>query len=132
MLLKILKGKIHRAVVTEADLDYVGSVTVDSDLLESAGILPHEAVEIYDITNGARLTTYALRGEPGSGTLCINGAAAHLVKKGDLVILCAFAMMDAFEAETFQPRVVLVDKKNAIRSVSRYVDGIFMENGKTP
>lgn len=131
MLLKILKGKIHRAVVTEADLNYVGSVTVDSDLLEASGILPHEAVEIYDITNGARLVTYALRAKPGSGTLCINGAAAHLVKKGDLVILCSFALMDAFEAETFQPRVVLVDNKNAIRSVSRYVDGVFVENGKT-
>lgn len=127
MLLTILKGKIHRATVTDADLAYEGSITVDAALLEAAGILPHEAVDIYDITNGARLTTYTLEAPPGSGVVCINGAAAHHVKKGDLVILCAYALMDPMEAKAFQPKVVLVDEKNKRVSVSRYVSGRLKE-----
>jgi aspartate 1-decarboxylase len=123
MLLTILKGKIHRATVTDADLAYEGSVTVDGALLEAAGILPHEAVEIYDVTNGARIKTYTLEAPRGSGILCINGAAAHHVKKGDLVIVCAYALMETIEARSFQPRVVLVDGANKIVSVSRYVSG---------
>jgi aspartate 1-decarboxylase len=123
MLLTILKGKIHRATVTDAELAYEGSITVDAALLEAAGILPHEAVDIYDVTNGARLTTYTLEAPPGSGVVCINGAAAHHVKKGDLVILCAYALMDPMEAKAFQPKVVLVDEKNKTVSVSRYVSG---------
>ena len=123
MFLNILKGKIHRATVTEADLEYEGSVTIDRDLLDASGILPHESVDILDVTNGSRLTTYVLEGPRGSGTLCINGAAAHLVNKGDLVIICAYALMDPVEARSFRPRVVLVDEKNAIRSVGRYRDG---------
>lgn len=129
MLLTMLKGKIHRATVTDADLAYEGSVTVDRDLLEAAGILPHQAVDIYDVTNGARLTTYTLEAPAGSGTLCINGAAAHHVKKGDLVIVCAYALMDPEEAETFRPKVVMVDRENRILAVSRYVSGRLQKPG---
>lgn len=107
-------AKIHRATVTQADLHYVGSVTVDQDLLDAAGILPFEQVDIYDITNGARLTTYALPGERGSGVIGINGAAAHLVKPGDLVILVAYGVFDEEEARNLKPTVVLVDERNRI------------------
>ena len=120
MFLRILKGKIHRATVTDADLDYQGSVTVDADLLDAAGIVPHEAVSIYDVTNGSRLETYALKGERGSGTVCINGAAAHLCHRGDLVILCAYALMDPEEAAAHRPPVVFVDGTNRIVRVGRY------------
>ena len=129
MLLNMLKAKIHRATVTDADLAYQGSVTVDRDLLEASGILPHEAVDIYDVTNGARLTTYTLEAPAGSGTLCINGAAAHHVKKGDVVILCAYAHMEPEEAGAFQPKVVLVDGANRVVSVSRYVSGRLHHSG---
>jgi len=118
MLLTLLRAKIHRATVTDANLDYEGSVTVDTDLLKAAGILLYESVDIYDITNGARLRTYTIPGTPGSGTLCINGAAAHLVKKGDRVILAAYAQMTPEEARTHHPRVVLVDGENRILKVS--------------
>ena len=127
MLVTMLKGKIHRATVTDANLEYEGSVTVDSSLLEASGILPHEAVDILDVTNGARITTYTLAGPPGSGMVCINGAAAHLVKKGDLVILVAYAHMDPLEARSYQPTVVLVDEKNRIRKVSRYRAGVLVD-----
>jgi aspartate 1-decarboxylase len=123
MFLNILKGKIHRATVTEANLEYEGSVTIDRTLLDASGILPHERVDILDVTNGSRLTTYALEGARDSGTLCINGAAAHLVNEGDLVIICAYALMDPVEAKSFRPRVVLVDDGNRIKSVGRYRDG---------
>jgi aspartate 1-decarboxylase len=106
-----LKSKIHRAVVTDADLDYEGSVTIDEDLLEAAGIWEYESVHVWNITRGARLQTYAIRGERGSGVLCINGAAAHLNKPGDLVILASFAES---EARSFEPTVVLVDALNRI------------------
>ncbi|MER3536765.1 MAG: aspartate 1-decarboxylase [Thermus sp.] len=112
-------AKIHRATVTEANLDYVGSVTVDQDLLEAAGILPYEQVDIYDLTNGARLTTYAIPGERGSGTIGINGAAAHLVKPGDLIILVAYGVFDEEEARALKPTVVLVDEKNRILEVRK-------------
>ncbi len=120
MLLTMLKGKIHRATVTDANLDYEGSVTVDSGLLEAAGMLPYESAEIYNITNGSRLRTYILPAEKGSGTVCINGAAAHHARKGDLVILAAYAMMEAAEAAAFHPVVVLVDGRNHVIKVSRY------------
>jgi aspartate 1-decarboxylase len=126
MMLTMLKGKIHRATVTDANLEYVGSVTIDSTLLEASGILPHEAVDILDITNGARITTYALAGPPGSGMICVNGAAAHLVHKGDLVILCAYAQMEPAEAEVFEPTVVLVDEANHIAQVSKYRAGLLV------
>ncbi|GLV48262.1 aspartate 1-decarboxylase [Thermus sp. LT1-2-5] len=112
-------AKIHRATVTQADLHYVGSVTVDQDLLDAAGILPYEQVDIYDITNGARLTTYALPGPRGSGVVQINGAAAHLVKPGDLVILVAYGVFDEEEARELKPTVVLVDEQNRIVEVRK-------------
>ncbi|WP_191931652.1 aspartate 1-decarboxylase [Arthrobacter bussei] len=110
----MFKSKIHRATVTHADLHYVGSVTVDLDLLEAADILPGELVSIVDITNGARLETYTIAGERGSGVLGINGAAAHLVHRGDLVILITYAQMTTEEARSFLPTVVHVDADNAI------------------
>ncbi len=114
MLRTMLKSKIHRATVTGADLDYVGSVTVDADLLDAADLLPGEQVAIVDITNGARLETYVIPGERGSGVLGINGAAAHLVHPGDLVILISYAAMDDREAREFRPRIVFVDERNRV------------------
>ncbi|MGN0065606.1 MAG: aspartate 1-decarboxylase [Nocardioides sp.] len=114
MLRTIMKSKIHRATVTQADLHYVGSVTVDADLLDAADLLPGELVHIVDITNGARLETYTIAGERGSGVIGINGAAAHLVHPGDLVILIAYGQMETAEALTYEPHVVFVDADNAI------------------
>jgi aspartate 1-decarboxylase len=110
----MMKSKIHRATVTQADLHYVGSITVDADLLEAADLLPGELVHIVDITNGARLETYTIAGPRGSGVIGINGAAAHLVHPGDLVILIAYAQVDDVEAASLEPRVVFVDGRNAI------------------
>lgn len=110
----MLKSKIHRATVSQADLHYVGSVTVDEDLMEAADLLPGEQVSIVDITNGARLETYVIKGERGSGVLGINGAAAHLVHPGDLVILISYAQMETAEAAAYEPRVVFVDGDNRI------------------
>jgi aspartate 1-decarboxylase len=110
----MLKSKIHRATVTQADLHYVGSVTVDEDLMEAADLLPGEQVAIVDITNGARLETYVITGPRGSGVIGINGAAARLVHPGDLVILIGYGVMDSAEARTFVPRVVFVDAENRI------------------
>jgi len=110
----LLKSKIHRATVTEAQLDYPGSVTVDTELLEAADILDHEQVHIYNITTGARLTTYAIPGTPGSGEICINGAAAHLAKPGELVIIASYAEYDDEELREYEPRVILVDEHNQI------------------
>jgi aspartate 1-decarboxylase len=108
------KAKIHRATVTHADLDYEGSVTIDEDLLEASGILEYEAVHVWNVTRGTRLQTYAIKGERGSGVICINGAAAHLNRPGDLVILAAFAELEEAEIAAFRPTVVLVDGKNRI------------------
>jgi aspartate 1-decarboxylase len=108
------KSKIHRATVTHADLDYEGSVTIDEDLMDAAGIWDYEAVHVWNITRGTRLQTYAIRGERGSGVICINGAAAHLNRPGDLVILATFAEMEEAEARVHQPKVVLVDRANKI------------------
>lgn len=112
MKLNMFKSKIHRATVTHADLSYEGSVSVDSDLLDAAGILPYEAVHIWNVTRGSRLTTYALPGQRGSGSVCVNGAAAHLNQPGDLVILATFAEMTPEEARRHVPTVVRVDAKN--------------------
>lgn len=109
---RMFKSKIHRATVTHADLHYEGSVTIDQDLLDQADILPHEAVDVWNVTRGTRLTTYALPGPRGSGVVCINGAAAHHNKPGDLVILATFAEMDDEEARRHVPRVVRVDRHN--------------------
>jgi aspartate 1-decarboxylase len=114
MLRTMMKSKIHRATVTQADLHYVGSVTVDEDLLEAADLLPGELVHIVDVTNGARLETYTIAGERGSGVLGINGAAAHLVHPGDVVILIAYGQMDTTEARELRPNVVFVDAENRI------------------
>ncbi len=112
-------AKIHRATVTQADLHYVGSVTVDEDLLDAAGILPYEQVDVLDITNGQRLTTYAIIGPRGSGVIQINGAAAHLVSPGDLVIILAYGVCSEEEARAMKPTVVMVDDKNAIVEVRK-------------
>ncbi len=112
MFRTMLKSKIHRATVTHADLHYVGSVTIDADLMEAADLLEGEQVTIVDIDNGNRLVTYAITGQRGSGVIGINGAAAHLVHPGDLVILIAYATMDDAEARTHRPRVVFVDAAN--------------------
>ncbi len=114
MFRTMMKGKIHRATVTQADLHYVGSVTVDEDLLDAADLLPGEQVDIVDITNGARLTTYVIPGQRGSGVIGINGAAARLVQPGDLVILISYGLVDDAEARGFQPRVVHVDAANRV------------------
>jgi aspartate 1-decarboxylase len=110
----MLYAKLHRVTVTQADVGYVGSVTIDRTLLEAARLLPGERVDVVDVTNGARLTTYVIEGEAGSGQICINGAAAHLIHPGDLAIIIAYAQMDEAEARTFVPRVVFVDDKNRI------------------
>jgi aspartate 1-decarboxylase len=110
----MFKSKIHRATVTQADLHYVGSVTIDADLMDAADLFPGEQVAIVDITNGARLETYVISGERGSGVIGINGAAAHLVSPGDLVILISYAQMTDAEARAFQPSVVHVDAGNRI------------------
>lgn len=114
LLRPMMVGKIHRATVTAADLHYVGSVTIDADLLDAADLLPGQQVDIVDITNGARLTTYVIPGERGSGIVCINGAAAHLVHAGDLVIIIAYGMLDDAEARSYEPAVVFVDENNRI------------------
>jgi aspartate 1-decarboxylase len=114
MLLTMLKAKLHRATVTEADLNYVGSIAIDAALLEQSGILPNEQVDVLDITNGARLTTYAIEAPAGSGTIGINGAAAHLVEPGDLVIVVAYAQMDEREARIHKPKVLQLDTKNRV------------------
>jgi len=110
----MMKSKIHRATVTQADLHYVGSVTIDSTLMEAANLWEGEKVDIVDINNGARLSTYCIAGEAGSGIISINGAAARLIGPGDLVILIAYGMMDEDEARNFQPNVVFVDENNKI------------------
>jgi len=114
----MFKSKIHRATVTEANLEYEGSITIDQDLMEAADMLPNEEIHVWNIDNGARLSTYILPGPRGTGTVCINGAAAHLVKPGHKVILATFAQMDAEEARNPKPTVILVDQDNAIKETS--------------
>ena len=119
MLRNFLLGKIHRATVTRADVDYVGSITIDVALAEAAGFQENEKIDIYDVTNGARLSTYVIPGARASGEVGINGAAAHLVRPGDLVILAAYGWMSADEATTNRPRIVHVDAKNRITELVR-------------
>jgi aspartate 1-decarboxylase len=136
MLRTMLKSKIHRATVTQADLHYVGSVTVDEDLMDAADLLPGEQVTIVDVTNGARLETYVIAGPSGSGVLGINGAAAHLVHPGDLVILIAYGQMDDAEAREYRPRVVFVDGDNRVLDSSadpgRAPAGFGLRSGAVP
>lgn len=110
----MLHGKIHRATVTEADLHYVGSLTVDTDLLRAADILPNEQVLVVNLANGARLETYAIEGPAGSGVICANGAAAHHIHPGDIVIIMSYHLVDDAEAKSVRPRVVFVDQHNKI------------------
>jgi aspartate 1-decarboxylase len=119
VLRHLLLGKLHRVTVTRADLDYVGSITIDPVLVEAAGFLENEKIDIYDVTNGARLATYVIPGERGSGEIGINGAAAHLVRPGDLVILAGYGWMTAEEAAAHRPRVVHVDARNRIVEIAR-------------
>lgn len=112
---QILKSKLHRAVVTQADLEYEGSVTIDQNLLDAADIVENEAVHVWNITQGTRLVTYALNGPRGSGVVCINGAAAHLMSPGDRVIIATFVDMEDSELATFQPKIVLLDDDNRIK-----------------
>ena len=120
MEITLLKAKIHRAVVKQADLDYVGSITIDAHLLRESGILEYEKVEIADITNGNRLETYAIAGEAGSGIICLNGAAARCVEAGDKIIIMAYAYMTPEEAENHHPTVLFVDEDNNIVRKATY------------
>jgi len=115
----MLKSKLHRATVTHAELDYEGSCAIDQDLLDAAGILPFEQLHIYNVSNGERFTTYAITAPRGSGTIGVNGAAAHKAGPGDLVIICTYADMDASEARLFQPALVYLDGNNRITHTSR-------------
>jgi len=114
----MLKSKIHRATVTEANVEYEGSITIDPDLIEAADILPYEQVDVLDITNGNRLQTYVIEGERGSGEICVNGAAAHLVKPHDLVIICSYVQLDDAACRGYEGIRVFVDRGNAIREIS--------------
>ena len=118
MILSLLKSKIHRATVTEADLHYVGSITIDADLMDAAGVIEYEKVQILNITNGNRLETYIIRGKRGSGQVCINGAAAHLIHEGDLVIIVAYCQLSDEESRYHQPQIVYVDADNRVLSKS--------------
>ena len=120
MTLTMLKGKIHRAVVRQAELNYVGSITIDSELMEAAGILEYELVQIVDVENGNRFETYTIAGEKGSGMICLNGAAARQVAVGDHVIIMCYAQMSEQEAKEHKPYVVFTDEDNHIASISRY------------
>ncbi|MBR1952767.1 MAG: aspartate 1-decarboxylase [Lentisphaeria bacterium] len=119
MLLEMLKGKIHRARITQCDIDYEGSLEIDIDILEKAGILPYEKILVVNATNGKRLETYAIPGKAGSGTFCLNGAAAHRGSVGDIITIMCFANFTPEEAQTFLPRVVVMDEKNQITAIRR-------------
>ena len=120
MNLTMLKGKIHRATVVQAELNYVGSITIDEDLLDAAGILEYEMVQIVDVNNGARFETYTIAGERGSGMICLNGAAARCAEVGDKVIIMAYCQVDSKEAKELKPKVVFVEEDNKIKEITRY------------
>jgi len=120
MLRMMLNSKIHRAVVTEADLNYVGSITIDQDLLDAVGMLPNEKVHIVNNNNGARFETYIIAGERGSGVICVNGAAARLVQRGDVVIILSYAYVMNDEAKDHKPTVAIMDQNNSIREIISY------------
>jgi len=115
----MLKSKIHRATVTDANLEYEGSITIDENLMDAADLIEFEKVAVFDVTNGNRIETYVIRGGRGSGVMCVNGAAAHLVHKGDTVIVASFVVMDEIEAVRHQPKLVYVDAQNHIRKDSK-------------
>ncbi len=120
MIFTMLKGKIHRATVTQAELNYMGSITIDKTLMEAAGIIENEKVQIVDNNNGARLETYVIPGKRDSGIICLNGAAARLVQPGDEVIIIAYAQMEEKEAKEYKPKVVFVNKDNTIKEITNY------------
>ena len=119
MLLNLLKAKIHCATVTEANLKYMGSITIDEALMKAANILPNERVQVVNNNNGERIETYVIQGAPNSGVICLNGAAARLVQPGDVVIIMAYAMMEEKEAEEYMPTVVMVDQENKLKEVRK-------------
>ena len=121
MLLTMMKAKLHRATVTQADLEYEGSIAIDRELLDASGILPHEQVDVLNITTGARFTTYAIKGEPGSGIISVNGAAAHKCSVGDIVIIATFTQMEAGAARVFKPRLVYLGEGNEIVRTSNVI-----------
>ena len=117
MLRTVCKSKLHRATVTEANVQYAGSITLDADLMKAAGLVPYEQVHVVDIDNGSRLVTYCIEGTAGSGTVCVNGAAARLIAAGDKVIVIAYAQVTEAELEGFAPKIVLLDEHNRIQEV---------------
>ena len=121
MQLTMLKSKLHRVRVTHSELDYEGSCAIDARLLEAAGLLPYEQIQVYNVTNGARFTTYVIEAERESGTISVNGAAAHHAKPGDLVIIAAYARMSAAEASVFRPKLVYVDAANKITRIGNAI-----------
>lgn len=120
MILTMLKGKIHKATVTQAELNYMGSITIDKTLMEAAGIIENEKVQIVDINNGERFETYVIPGKRDSGVICVNGAAARLVQPGDKVIIIAYAQMEEEEAKKYKPAVVFVNDDNTIKEITNY------------
>ena len=120
MTIQMLKGKIHRAVVVQAELNYVGSITIDPELMEAAGNLEYEKVQVVDVENGSRFETYTIAGEPGSGMVCLNGAAARMVQVNDHIIIMSYCDMTPEEAKSHKPTVVFVDEKNQIKQVAKY------------
>ena len=112
----MMKSKLHRATVTETNVDYEGSLTIDRNLLEAADILPHEQIHVWDVTNGTRLVTYALEGPAGSGVICVNGAGAHLIRTGDIVIIATFAELEDAQARRHEPRVLFLDADNRVKT----------------
>ena len=115
MLIEVLKSKIHRATITEADLNYIGSITVDEDLMDAANLIENEKVDVLNITNGERLTTYVIKGERGSGNIALNGAAARKAEVGDLVIIASYASIEFEEAKKFKPAIIFPDRNNSIK-----------------
>jgi aspartate 1-decarboxylase len=124
MFRMMMNSKLHRATVTEADLNYVGSITIDSDLLDAAGMLPNEKVHVVNNNNGARFETYIIAGERGSGVICVNGAAARLVQRGDVVIILSYVYMTNEEARTHEPTVLIMDDKNGVKEIIREKQGM--------
>ena len=120
MILNMLKGKIHKATVTQAELNYMGSITIDKTLMEAAGIIENEKVQIVDNNNGSRLETYVIPGERDSGIICLNGAAARMVQTGDTVIIICYAQMEEVEAKNYKPKVVFVNEDNTIDRITNY------------
>lgn len=126
MFRMMMAGKLHRATVTEADLNYVGSITIDSALLDAAGMYPNEKVHVVNNNNGARFETYIIAGERGSGVICVNGAAARLVQKGDIVIILSYVYMSDEEARVHEPTVLIMDEKNQVEQIIKEAPGMYV------